>query len=278
MDTRVEEVMGTVAGIRVIGRPADPDRVERARTACFAELHDLERVFTTYRDDSDISRIRLGDLRPDDADARVAEVAALCDHWSTRTGGRFSARWQGWFDPTGLVKGWATERAARRRLAPLCELAGVDAVGLTVGGDIQVFRAPGQHRLWRVGIADPRRPGSLMATLEIAEGAVATSGMGERGAHIVDPRTGEPVTGVLSATVVADSLTAADVWATAACVAGPDDLSWVTGAGTTSGLVLAADGRVRRWSGAAEVVDVADVRLPAPGAGRSTPPVMSAPG
>ena len=51
-------------------------------------------------------------------------------------------RWQGAFDPTGYVKGWAVENAARRHLAPL--LADATAVGINAGGDMQLFTAPGR--------------------------------------------------------------------------------------------------------------------------------------
>ena len=83
-------------------------------------------------------------------------------------------------------------------------------------------------------------------------GAAATSGTAERGAHIVDPRIGVPASGVRSATVIAPDLTAADVWATAAVVAGRD-LSWISGAPVTSGLLVTGDGAVRRWISGVEI-------------------------
>jgi len=82
--------------------------------------------------------------------------------------------------------------------------------------------------------------------------AVATSGTAERGAHLIDPRSVRPVPGLVSATVVADTLTVADVWATVAAVSGIDDLDAVRSAPVTSGIVW-ADGRVRRWAGGIEI-------------------------
>ena len=157
----------------------------------------------------------------------------------------FSATWHGTFDPTGYVKGWSVENAARRHLAPLLEHE--VAVGINAGGDMQLFTAPDSDWRWNVGIADPRRPGQVIATLEVRNGAVATSGSAERGSHIIDPRTGEPAHGVVSASVVDDSLTRADLWATAAVVAGFEDRSWVARSGTRTGIVIADDGRVTRW-------------------------------
>ncbi|MGA1827216.1 FAD:protein FMN transferase [Microbacterium sp.] len=243
---RVEEIMGMPISIHVLNeRGSLSQTAERAVEACFAELRDIERVFSTYRDDSDIRRIAKGELDSADADARVAEVEAACRAAAIETGGLFSAMWQGSFDPTGYVKGWSVENAACRHLAPLLESE--VAVGINAGGDMQLFTAPDSDWRWNVGIADPRRPGQVIATLEVRNGAVATSGSAERGSHIIDPRTGRPARGVVSASVVDDSLTRADLWATAAVVAGFEDRSWVGRSGTRTGIVIADDGRLTRW-------------------------------
>ncbi len=104
----------------------------------------------------------------------------------------------------------------------------------------------------------------MLARIALRDGAVATSGTAERGAHVIDPRSGAPVTGTASATVVADHLADADVWATAALVAGIDDLGWLGGAPTVSGILIGDDGRVRRWLGTTEVSTVGDGTLLAP--------------
>ena len=89
----------------------------------------------------------------------------------------------------------------------------------------------------------------MIATSPLRNGAVATSGIAERGAHILDPRTGSPATGVASATVVASTLELADVWATASVVAGFD--APLPPAGTV--LLVAEDGRIRRGISGVEV-------------------------
>jgi thiamine biosynthesis lipoprotein len=246
---RVEEVMGIPVSIHVLNESGRIGRVEEEAIAgCFADLRRIDRLFSTYRPDSDISLMARGLLALEDADPLVRKVEAACRAVSLETGGLFRADWGGRFDPTGYVKGWAVERAARAHLAPLVSPMGsAVAVGINAGGDMQLFTAPDHNWTWTVAIADPRQQGQVLATLEVVDGAVATSGPGERGAHIIDPRTERPATGVLSATVVADSLTRADVWATAAVVAGPDDRSWVRRSGSRTGLVLAADGRITRW-------------------------------
>lgn len=256
-----DQVMGTVASIHLIG-DAGLDDVESAVQDCFGRLHLADCLFSTYLDDSEISRLRRGSLELDHVDAQVAAVHRACVEAKAFTGGLFDAWHQGWFDPTGYVKGWAAENAAREALLPLVGRPGVQAAALNVGGDMQLFTAPGSGWVWRVGITDPRHPDSVLATVEVVDGAVATSGSAERGPHIVDPRTGSTELSVVSATVVADRLTSADLWATTAAIAGFDDLSWIGAPGVRSGLVVSPSGRVRRW---AEGVEITSSREPLAG-------------
>ncbi|QIG40858.1 FAD:protein FMN transferase [Microbacterium sp. 4R-513] len=264
--TWTHEVMGSVATVRLVfDRPQNSaGEASVAVAACFAELDTIDALFSPYRVDSEISRIRRGETTITDAHALVRVVADACREAAMATDGRFDAWLGGSFDPTGLVKGWAVERAAGTHLGDLLGRDGCLAAGLSVGGDMQLLTAEGADWTWHVGIADPSHPGEIVATLDIPRGAVATSGTAERGDHVLDPRTGRPAVGtVASATVVADRLTWADVWATTAVVAGFDDLSWITGAGTTTGLLVAPGGRTRRWLGATEVaVETAGAGIP----------------
>ncbi|WAC66051.1 FAD:protein FMN transferase [Agrococcus sp. SL85] len=273
---RVEQVMGTVLSVHVHLEPEAAPRlvpaVERAIDAAVEEMRLIDRLASTYRDDSEVRRIADGRLRLEDAHPLVRELATRSAALERATGGLVSAGWRGpgdplAFDPTGIAKGWAVERAVRERLVPLLEAPGAIAAGMGAGGDLQLATAAGADWSWRIGIADPRRPegqgggapagAGLLAVVDVVDGAVATSGTAERGAHIIDPRTGLAARGALAATVVADGLTEADAWATAAVVAGADDLGWIAEASTRCGLVVAPEGRVRRWSGPAEVVGAA---------------------
>ncbi|WP_058596674.1 FAD:protein FMN transferase [Microbacterium testaceum] len=255
--TVVEPVMGTVASITVLGERTVA--VEHAIAACVARLRDDERVFSTYRDDSDISRLRDDALELGDLDPRVTEVAELCRDLRERSGGRFDAHWRGWFDPTGIVKGWSTDAAARA-FDDLLARGGIEAVGVNVGGDMRLRTAPTSDHVWRIGVAHPTHEGELLATVRFVDGAVATSGTSERGAHLIDPRTGVHLSGPVSATVIADDLTTADAWATVAAIAGIDDLDWMPVAPVASGLVW-EHGRTRRFAGRMEVSAFRDALL-----------------
>ncbi|MFE5603542.1 FAD:protein FMN transferase [Streptomyces coelicoflavus] len=242
--------MGTVFSFDVRG--GEPAAVRAALDEAVAELHRADEVFSTYRDGSQISRLARGELTVDACAPEVAEVLELAAEAERVSEGWFSTRYRGRLDPTGIVKGWAVERAARH----IAAATGAGGVSVNGGGDVQVLGTPGAARPWRVGVSDPLRPGGLAAVVSAAgaaELAVATSGSAERGAHVVDPRTGlSAVTDLLSVTVVAPGLTWADCWATAAFAMGSrDGLRWLESLPGVEGLLITAGDEVRCTGGLA---------------------------
>lgn len=234
--------MGTVFSFDVRG--GDPTAVRAALDEAVAGLHRVDLVFSTYRQDSQISRLGRGEVGVEECDPEVAEVLELAAEAERVSEGWFSTTYEGRLDPTGIVKGWAVERAAR-----LLAAAGASGVSVNGGGDVQLLGAPGAGRPWRVGVSDPLRPGGLAAVVSaggVGELAVATSGTAERGAHIVDPRTGKSaVTDLLAVTVVAPRLTWADCWATAAFARGSrDGLAWLESLPDVEALLITAGDEV----------------------------------
>ncbi|NUP24891.1 MAG: FAD:protein FMN transferase [Streptomyces sp.] len=245
-----EEVMGTVFSFDVRG--GDPGAVQSALEEAVAGLHRVDAVFSTYRDDSQVSRLARGDLTVDACDPEVAEVLDLAAEAERLSDGWFSTTYEGRLDPTGIVKGWSVERAARA----LADLPGVAGVSVNGGGDVQLLGVPGPQRPWRVGVSDPLRPGGLAAVISAAgltELAVATSGTAERGAHIVDPSTGHSaVTDLVAVTVIAPHLTWADCWATAAFAMGSrQGLRWLESLPDVEALLITAGDEVRCTGGLA---------------------------
>lgn len=233
----VEQVMGMPVSVHVRGEHAHDRSTARAVGAVYAQLRDVDRTFSPYRADSQISRYQRGELALADCDPEVLEVHRLCLSALVATDGAVDAwRWSpAGYDPTGVVKGWAVERA----LTLLDDVPG--DVAIDAGGDLAV-RADPAGPGWLVAVEDPRERGGVVATVRVHTGAVATSGTAARGRHLIDPATREPAAnGVLSATVVGPSLTWADVWASAVAIRGG------TGPGGTSGVVVPADGPPRTW-------------------------------
>lgn len=214
---RVEQVMGMPVSCHVRALPEVPaGTVESAMSSVMAHLRHVDGLFSTWRGDTPVMRWRRGELDERDAHPWLAEVRQLTEEARLVTEGLFDAWFAGDYDPTGLVKGWAVQAAS----AYLQLLPGV-SYALGAGGDITVGTGPDADPSaspWRVGVEDPRRRGAVVRRITLGRGAVATSGAAARGGHVLDPRTGAPVTRSGSATVVGPDLLWADVWATAAFV------------------------------------------------------------
>lgn len=207
----VEQVMGMPVSVHLRG-DVDSQAADAAVAQVFAHLRKVDEVFSTWRDDSELSRMLRGELDPRVAHPWLAEVRELCTVAELRTGGLFSAHTaDGGYDPTGLVKGWAVEGAA----AHLAHVPGISFC-LNAGGDLVAGTGYGAAPTsWRVGIEDPRDRSRVAATVDLTRGGLATSGAAARGAHILDPRSGAAVERSGSATVWGPTLLWADVWATA---------------------------------------------------------------
>ncbi len=155
----------------------------------------------------------------------------------------------GGFDPTGLVKGWATERA----LGVLRD-SGVPGALINGGGDVAAFGSPAGGQRWRVGIRHPWRRGALAGIVEAAR-AVATSGTYERGPHLIDPRTGQPASGAASATVTGPCLALADALATGIAVGGDEALPALSRLAGYAAYLIRADGSETTRSASSSFAD-----------------------
>lgn len=242
----VEQIMGMPISVQVRGPLARGPAAEAAVAQVFAALRAADAVFSTYRPDSDISRLARGELALEDCHPDVVEVADLCEQAGSRTGGWFDPvvrdpSGEGHFDPTGLVKSWAVQRAADA-------LSGLDGHDfcLNAGGDVLTRCSRTDTPPWRVGIEDPADRSRLLDVAVLRDGGVATSGIAARGAHIYDPFTGAPARGLASVTVTGPSLLWADVYATAGFARGADAAEWLTELAGYAALVVARDGRVTR--------------------------------
>jgi len=214
---RAVEAMGTVFCFSWCPLlPENPDAVDEALRAAAAGLEEADRVFSTWKADSPMSRIRRGEL----ACSEWPDIAAVLDRCREL---REASR--GWFDPwaapggvdpTGMVKGMATAAACTH-----LGQAGVPAGSVNGAGDVATLPGPGPDGsgCWRVGVRHPWRPEALAGIVELPAGsAIASSGTYERGEHLWNPRGG-PVA-ARAATVCGPDLVTADAFATALAVGG----------------------------------------------------------
>ena len=239
---RVVQVMGMPVSLALRGRHLHDVDADSAWIRVVASLREADLVFSTYRPDSYVSRLARGDVELADCPPEVAEVFDLGEAARTASHGAFNiyrpaADGGTVLDPSGVVKGWAVERAA----AMLGELDETDYC-LSAGGDLTCRTLDPGGDSWQIGIEDPHDPSLLIAAIPMQNGAVATSGTSHRGRHLVDARTGRPPELVASVTVVAASLIWADIDATAAYGLGAGAADWLAGRPGRSGLVVWQDG------------------------------------
>ena len=207
-------------------------------------FHHVDAEFSPYKDESTITLIGRGELAPSDhaVSDDVRAVLQRCGELNEESDGVFDV----WslpspngtrFDPCGYVKGWSVERGAR-----FLREHGVRDFCINAGGDVVVEGFARGGAPWRVGIRHPDDPMGLALVLQV-EGprGIATSGSYERGAHIFDPRRGEPSTALASATVIGPDLAEADAFATIVYVMGVDGLHWLADRPGYSGCVITSD-------------------------------------
>jgi thiamine biosynthesis lipoprotein len=151
-------------------------------------------------------------------------------------------------DLGGSAKGWAAAEAVRR-------LSGAGPALVDAGGDIVVSGPMADGGFWPIAVASPfGERDAPLGVLQLAAGAVATSGRDERRwrqggqerHHLIDPRTGRPAdTDVLTATVVAGDAVSAEAAAKTALILGSrGGMAWIEARPGLAALLALADGRV----------------------------------
>jgi thiamine biosynthesis lipoprotein len=220
---RLVETWGTVVVIEATSSALDEDTVSAAVDEVEQFFFSVDQDFSTYKEDSQVSRIRRGELKIEDASEYVQQVWALCESSRELTLGAFDPwKAEGGFDPSGLVKGWAAEVGAQMLVE-----ARVEKVLINASGDIVLRGAKPQGGPWNIGIASPDDVEKYVKFFDVTDGSVATSGDYEKGAQIVDPHTGLIAIGARSATVIGPDGAICDALATALMVDGVDAQKWI---------------------------------------------------
>ena len=120
---RIHQTMGTVASIDIV------DGHEYIFKEVFKFLDYINEHFSVYNENSEISRYNMGKIKQPSEDLNYLLVASA--RYFKETGGYFSVNFDGRFNPTGLVKGWAIKRAGE-----LLQAKGFNEFMINVGGDI----------------------------------------------------------------------------------------------------------------------------------------------
>lgn len=221
---QVRQLMGMPITIDIPGAANDKvfDKV-------FKRLEQIDKRFSTYKPDSEVSKFARGELTEADLSDKLKEVIKACREAEAMTEGYFSAwaaclpdRQAGAFEPSGYVKGWAIAEAGK-----MIEKEGFKTYCISAGGDI--LARSDSDKIWNIGIQDPSDKSKMLNPstgsgqaniLKIKNGAVCTSGNYERGAHIINPKTQKPADELLSVTITGPDIIKADILATAVFASG----------------------------------------------------------
>lgn len=217
---------------RVVALHPEKSVAESAVDAALDEVTRLEGLLNPFDPGSEVGRLnRRGRL--EEASPELLELLEEANRLSEATGGAFDVTVASGendyrdvsvdggrvslgsgaeVDPGGIGVGYAVDSAVEE-----LERLGVESGLVSIGGEVRVVGGRGRFSPWRIGIKDP--DGGVLERLELRDEALATSGNYER-PHVLDPHTGEPAEGCLSATVVSDDCLSADALSTAAYVAG----------------------------------------------------------
>ena len=220
-------VWGTIVDVDIASNTVGADVLNVAMQTVQEFCRGVDEDFSTYIESSWVSRLRKGKVEIADCPASVQEVWQLCEQARYLSDDAFDP-WAvaGGFDPAGLVKGWAADICADLFVA-----AGAQHVQVNAAGDLALRggyfdAADGIVKPWKIGVVNPDNKQEVLQIFEITDGAIATSGTYERGAHITDPYTGMIAIGAKSATIVGAQGWLCDALATAVMVAGQDAAKW----------------------------------------------------
>lgn len=212
----------------IMGMPIEIDIVaskpEEALEAAFAYLVTVDERFSTYKEESEISRINRGEVVPAEASADMREVFDIAEKTKQETGGYFDIRQpSGIIDPSGIVKGWAIKNAAA-----LISAASYENYFVNAGGDIALAGKNSDGKEWSVGIRNPFKPDEIVKVVYPHGKGIATSGSYVRGAHIYNPHAPhEKLNEIVSITVIGPDVLEADRYATAAFAMGKEGVMFI---------------------------------------------------
>ncbi|HSR89519.1 MAG TPA: FAD:protein FMN transferase [Candidatus Udaeobacter sp.] len=228
-------LMGMPITVEICDLSANSEAVDKV----FDYFDYVDKKFSTYKDDSEISGINNGKIREKDYSADMKEVFGLCEQTKKETNGYFDIQLKNkTYDPSGLVKGWAVYNAAE-----ILRKLGFNNFYVEAGGDIQVSGQNSQGQNWRIGIRHPFNESQIIKTVSLSSEGVATSGTYIRGQHIYNPYDDKkPITEIVSLTVIGPNIYEADRFATAAFAMGKKGINFIESLKNLEGYMVDKDG------------------------------------
>ncbi len=234
----------------LMGMPITLEVVDASVTAAlfdqvYGYFDAVDRKFSTYKASSEISALNRHELTLAQASEEMQAIFELSEQTREETNGYFDIQHDGRCDPSGLVKGWAIFNAAE-----IVRAAGFENFYVEAGGDIQAEGLNRQHQKWRVGIRHPFNDAEIVKVIALSNGGLATSGTYVRGQHIYNPKApGQPLTDIVSLTVIGPDIYEADRFATAAFAMGRDGIRFIEKRAGFEGYMIDQQGQATFTSG-----------------------------
>lgn len=237
---RTQLIMGMPISVEIQDESASAADID----SVFAYFTAVDEQYSPYKATSEVSRINAG-LAPGEWSDDMKRIVELCEQTKRETNGYFDAYYNGTFDPSGIVKGWAIQAAAG-----ILHERGCDNFYIDAGGDIQASGLNSDQQPWRVGIRNPFDREEVIKVLAVTTEGVATSGTAIRGSHIFNPLLHAPASSdIVSLTVVGPNVYEADRLATAAFAMGQAGASFIEGVPGVEAYVIGADRQATLTSG-----------------------------
>lgn len=216
-------------------------------------LQNVEEKFSPFLSASLVSRhTDIGEeLQDDFFDIEYQEVYSRSIIAKKETHGLFDPFFDGKYNPTGFVKGWAIENAFMKYIKPLIDNNILEAGAINGAGDMQVGTRLGSNFSWKIGIENPEDKEKIIAKYSIKNGAVATSGLSKRGRHIKSDNDINHI----QVTVVGTYLSEVDVLATVGVVANEKIWREIVENKLLTGILLTKEG-IKRVFEEGKITDV----------------------
>lgn len=232
---QIELIMGMSITVDIVA--ADDAIATVALADTFTYFRGVDERYSTYKSTSEISRINEG-LPKNRWSNEIKQILHLCEQTKRETDSFFDIQHDGKLDPSGLVKGWAIQQAAKR-----LRKRGVDNFCLEAGGDFQVSGVNAEGESWKIGIRNPFNRDEIVKVLAVSTQGVATSGTAIRGQHIYNPHApSERIEEIKSLTVVGPNIYEADRFATAAFAMGQAGIKFIESLAGLEAYMIDAEG------------------------------------
>lgn len=212
-------LMGMPITIEIVDKGSLPALFEKV----FSYFESVDLRFSTYKENSEISKINRGEIPEENYSADMQTIFQLSEETKRQTQGYFDIVHNNKIDPSGIVKGWAIYQAAL-----LLSKEGIQNYYVEAGGDIQVNGKNENGEKWKVGIRNPFNREEIVKVVYLTDEGIATSGTYIRGQHIYNPhKRNEEISDIMSITVIGPNIYEADRFATAAFAMGKMGISFI---------------------------------------------------